>query len=1017
MISPSTERSTSLYATPELVGRRDILGQFEKILRNSSRDPKLVFLSGQGGIGKTRLLKKALDMARELSNKRVAEDILDFYNILLHTPVELANAIFETLTPPFDCFQIYQSTAQSLNRARLSGNAVELEKLRQDTLNAFEQDLRKLSESKRIVLALDTIERIVYGLPGWSEEIPLAESWTWLIEHFPTWQNVIIFVAGRETARPAVERIKSSHPTLVEEIKVDAFSQEESLEYFDEVARLVKEKGDYHLSERLENIPQDFKRGAHIYSQGRPILLSLLVDYLSFPEASDLPEMLRQAPPDKPSEEETQRYEAALFDRLRRGEPGETLIALGRVPKGADEDLLSNLITRKNERGEDQPISREEARKRLQDVQRLSVVKIRRRDHEERFFLHDEMYDLLQRHVYNGYVDAGNQQRAFESIKEYYQTQRERSIQRLNILYAPVEEQGRTDLDMKELNKVHTDHQALLTEIMYYHLCHDLGRGFRTYSRYAQEAILSRDLLMDLQLQAELLSYLSAPPAPILEDDISIEMILASLKVRPLARAWVLGQYEEGLEEAHRFIDMVKVEWRSLFPAFLAAANAWTASLHIMRGQKDDFSEAEVHLEAVYSLLLEEKVARPFADLSRLETRLWFEKAILALAHRIHAYLRRVQGLMKEAEIEYQRAAVLLREIDLRAEMAAVKNDMGFAQAELGKYNDGRANVFDALQLRKELGRRVPIALSLNTLATIDVREGRYREARQNSERALAIFRAFSQPAGIAMALTTLAEATRRYAGTAQVFSIEERIERLRKARDYAREAQSLFAVKGELSRLVEALIEIGCACRDWVWWFKKSHRAGDDVERLYKESWDALTQAAELAHQSGLTYRYVDALVDRVWLEFYKFEYEERKFDQPSIHMLINETEEAFPSDAEINRQPQVWAQKGKLYVLKGHLSRHRLAELRKTESKGISVEIESILKEIAENYALGLEFSGKFSLDYQGIRQAKDSISARLRDLNAVEMRVICNQIKLLHPEGSLIQTFLTNRALWQS
>ncbi len=1014
----SNERFPGLYATPELVGREEILVACERILNSSSSDPKLVFMYGVGGIGKTRLLQKILDMARKLSNVRAAEDVLDFYDILLHTPIELTNAIFAALTPPFDCFQIYQPAAQALNRARLSGNAVELERLRQDTLDKFEQDLQQLAKSKRIILALDTLERAVYGLPGWTHDMPLADAWTWLMNRLPTWQNVIVFTAGRESAFPAFEQVKSSHPLLVEEIKVGSFSQEESLKYFDDVAQLVREKGDHHLAERLENMPKDFKKGAHVYSQGRPILLSLLVDYLSFPSASNLPEMLRQAPPEKTSEEDIQRYETALFDRLREGELGETLIALGRVPKGCDDDLLSRLLTRKNEKGEDQPISRDDARKRLRDIQRLSIVKIRRLNNEQRFFLHDEMYDLLQRHVYSGYVDAKNQKQAFEAIKNYYQLQRERSIQRLNGLYAPVEEKGRTDLDLRELNKAHADHQALLTEVMYYHLCQDLGRGFRTYSRYAQEAILSRDVLMDLQLQAELLSYLGAPPSPILEDEISIETILASLKVRPLARAWAQGQYEEGIQKSHELLITIQEEWRSRFPGLLAAVHAWTASLHVLRGRKEDLIEGESHLKEVYSLLPDEKVVRSFPDLPNEDTILWYEKSVAAFAHRVHGYLKRVQGLMKESETEYQKAGALLREIDLRIEMASVKNDMGFAQAELGKYHDGRANVRHALELRKELGRRVPVALSLNTLAAIDVREGRYREARQNSERALAIFRVFSQPRGIAMALTTLAEAMRRIASKEPLLGVEERIEGLRRARDHAREAQSLFAAgKSESTRLVEALIEIGCACRDWVWWLKESPHPGDDIERIFKESSDAFTQAAELAHKDGLIYGFLDALVNRAWLEFYGYEVEGRRVGKQRIYTLIDETEKSFPSDAEIDKQPQVWAQKGKLYVLKGHLARHSLAEYRKSEPKGISQKIESLLKEIAENYAQGLEFSSKFSSDYQGIRQAKDSVSDRLKDLNSAEMRILCQHIQALYPNGSILQTLLTNRALWQA
>lgn len=1014
----SNERYPSLYATPELVGRDEILEPCKRILSSTSRDPKVIFLYGIGGIGKTRLLQRVLEIARQLPNVRAAEDVLDFYDILLHTPIELTNAIFEALTPPFDCFQIYQSTAQVLNRARLSGNAVELEKLRHDTLNKFEQDLRQLAKTNRVVLSLDTLERVVYGLFGLTHEIPLADAWIWLIERLPTWENVLIFTAGRERAFPAVERLKSTHPEMVEEIKVDKFTLDESLKYFENVARLVRDKGDYHLAERLENMPQDFKRGAHVYSQGRPIMLSLLVDYLGFPNANNLPDMLRYAPAENPSEEEVRLYEQELFNRLREGDLGETLIALGRVPKGCDEELLSKLITKKNNKGEYQPLSEDETLQRLRDVQRLSVIKIRRLDDEQRFFLHDEMYDLLQRHVYSSYIDATNQKQAFEAIKNFYQERREKSIERLNRLYAPVEEHGRIDLDLQELNKAHAYHQSILAEIMYYHLREDLGRGFRTYSRYAQDAILSRDVLMDLQLQAELLSFLGSPPAPILENDISIEMILASLNIRPFARAWAQNKFEEGIQDSKNFLENVGGAWHSRFPGLLAALHAWIASLHVLRGQKENLTAAEYHLGQVYSLLPSESVDRPFADQSHVDTILWYEKSIAAFTHRAHGYLKRIQGFMKEAEAEYQKAGVLLREIDLRCEMAAIKNDMGFVQAELGKYHDGRANVLNALELRKELGRRVPVALSLNTIARVDVHEGRYREAQRNSERSLAIFRAFTQHVVMGMALTALAEATRRVAGTDPVLAVDARIELLRKARDHAREAQSLFTTYGgEPSRLAEAMIEIGCACRDWVWWLKNYPRPGDDDERIFQESWDAFTRAAELAQANNLTFRYLDALVNRAWLEFYRFDAGNQSIGEPTIYDLIDETEKAFPPDNEIDKQPQIWAQKGKLYVLKGRLARRQLIECRKSEPKGISPTIVSLLESTAENYALGLEYSNRFAHDYRGIRQAKDSVSDKLKDLNSAEMRILCNRIRALYPDGSTIQTLLMNRALWQT
>jgi uncharacterized protein (DUF2164 family) len=1003
MTSTFTEQYTGLYATPELVGRRQLLDKFERVLRDTSSDSRLVFLFGIGGIGKTRLLKKILEIARSISNCRVAEDILDFYHIVLHTPIGLTDALFEVLTPPFDCFQSYQPAYQALNRARLSGNVVELEKLRQDATDKFDQDLKSLSLTSRIVIVLDTVERVVYGLPGWADEIPLAEGWNWLMEHLPDWQNVVIFVAGREEARPAIEQIKVQKSVLVEEIEVGPFNLDESLEYFEKVAQLADDKKDYHLANRLKNLHVDFKRGAYAYSQGRPILLSLLVDYLSFPGEGDVPEMLRQNSMDIVGEDNLHRFEEILFERLRQDDLGETLVALGRVPKGADEELLAALL--------DIPVS--DARRRLREVQSLSVVKIRPED--QRLFLHDELYSLLQRHVYSSPYDGNNQKVAFEAIKEYYSVQRDLISRRLNELYAPVEEHGKESLDLKALTDTHTQYQALLTEVMYYFLQHNLGRGFRAYYRYSHEAIMSHDISMELQLQAELFSFLSRSIAEIVDEDISVDMILAFMKIRPLARTFGLGDYNQGLKQAHTLIETVEKTWRKTFPSLLAAAHVWTAGLHIMSGTKEDVSEADMHFKEVELLIPYKMVDRPFEDPVVIDTKLWLEKAIWAFAYRTKGYQQRMAGFMKKAVDEYQLSAMLLREIDLRIEMGITKNDMGFAQAELGEWHDGRSNVLHALRLRRELGSRIPVALSLNTLATIDVREGQYSAARENAERALSIFRAFSYKRGIGMALTTLSESMRRLAGTTPLISDEERIKLLREARDYAREAIILFGETGENSRRVEALIEAGCASRDWAWYLQQSPRPGDDSRRVHMESNSLLTDAAKLAKQIDLMYRYVDALGNLIWLKFYVLKPGESDKD---VLDALDEAERAFPSDAEMDKQPQVWAQKGKLYILKGHLAYRQFEQKRKKEEpKGISTELKNILEDIAKFYAFSLEFSSRFTKDYQGIRRSKDGMFERLQFLNAAEMRIICNYIQSLYPNGSVIQNFLTNRAQWQT
>jgi hypothetical protein len=267
------------------------------------------------------------------------------------------------------------------------------------------------------------------------------------------------------------------------------------------------------------------------------------------------------------------------------------------------------------------------------------------------------------------------------------------------------------------------------------------------------------------------------------------------------------------------------------------------------------------------------------------------------------------------------------------------------------------------------------------------------------------------------MALVTLAEAMRRYAGSTPILHAEERIELLRRARDYAREANSLFAELRESPRQVESLIEIGCACRDWVWQLKVFPRLGDNRDRIVKESEDMLTQAANLARQNVVAYRYVDGLVNLAWLKFYILEDEEDVLDDHPLFAAIKRAEKSFPEEPEMDKQPQVWAQRGKLNTLKGHLAYRQFMQKRQEERKGISDEMKRLLEQVAENYAHALDFSSRFAQDYQGIRQAKDGIFDGLRRLNAAEMRLVCGRIQLLYPEGSVIQTFLTNRALWQT
>ena len=93
--------------------------------------------------------------------------------------------------------------------------------------------------------------------------------------------------------------------------------------------------------------------------------------------------------------------------------------------------------------------------------------------------------------------------------------------------------------------------------------------------------------------------------------------------------------------------------------------------------------------------------------------------------------------------------------------------------------------------------------------------------------------------------------------------------DRLRTARDHAREAVEIFERLGESIRQAEALLEVGCACRDWVGQIKKRQSLVDPTETLIEESRNALWDAYHIADGVYLRYQ-LDAMVDLAWLGFY---------------------------------------------------------------------------------------------------------------------------------------------------
>ena len=393
MVLPKYEEQFwGALATPDLVGRQEAIETFEKLLATPSSSPRVLFFLSKGGLGKTRLLDKLLKLATERTNFRVAKNVVDFYHMNTHTSNGLADALYEVLTPPSEDFSDYQKERQAFEHNLARGDVSKLtEQRREQALKAFTVSISALSIRQPLVIALDTAEKAIYG--SFDQNIETAESWDWLCKSLPHWGNVTVLLAGRWASEFLVDNLrKILGENNVQKVEVGPFSEKESLRYFEEIENVAKSK-DADTAARIQQLPQETRQVAHIYSGGEPILLGLLIDSLSAarPIPSVLQDSLEVAQNRNAKEKEDihQTLEKELIGRLRESHVGDIILALGRVPKGADEILLSLLI---------EGTSLDEARWMLKEVEGLSFVK--RRPSDARIFLHDEMYALLEKWIY-----------------------------------------------------------------------------------------------------------------------------------------------------------------------------------------------------------------------------------------------------------------------------------------------------------------------------------------------------------------------------------------------------------------------------------------------------------------------------------------------------------------------------------------------------------------------------------------------------------------------------------------
>ncbi len=1022
-------------ATPELVNRKQILNTIQMTL--DSAECRVVYITGKGGMGKTRLLRDILQRCApggEWFRPGLLSmwDVLDLYHTHTHVQDGFAQSILDALSERAAqthdaqslkkcrvAFGKYQEAYNHFEKSKyhLAGMLKELSELRDQVAQEFVNALNALAQSYHLVLAIDTAEKLFYETDEIQQAIELGEEGiavlSWLLKKvLPVLRNATILVAGRPDPESGHKRLRKDLKAALRdcliERNLDRFELEDTQDYFRAAARAVEQEGQAEEAKRIEGIPPETQTVIWRYTGGRPIRLALMIDYLLesqdlLPQVKDPPEIAYKRTDGELAtiQQDIEQDLVRFWEETRRA-TNLAIITLAWARKGMDAELLARAADLKR----DEMWDIEKAQQLLDAIRGLSFVKTRSFD--GRFFLHDEMYDLLDRYVL-ARVPEIERERVHAAILKYYEERVGRARKRVFDLGQPhlekMPEWERVPLgvpkppdDPRALAAAMTELYNLMAEEVHYRLRHNSQYGYQVYYHYAQEAHWASEDTLDLLLRSEILDFLTILGAKERIEGLRYSEPLIDTGLRWVTRNTRRRAYATAVSIAER----LRTKCESILDD--VGALAW-ARLDSQQGEAMTYQGIE--LERAKELLTSAvSNLQTLGALSGFEG--WQRDVLLAEAFNNLGYLYRTRGQFQDAIDTYEKAIPLWRKLGERepatekkgvsdAQHANTLNNLAWACAEVGEFSKAERYCLDALHKRQQLGPLAPVAFSLNTLGLILMRDDKPHRAKVHCERALGIFRDLGQPRGVGLACIALAEVYRRMSDVPDLYAPEESADLLKQAARHAQEAVEIFDKSvPERPRKIEALLELGCVYRQWAWLRPSYTSVTDNAPHvLAQNSEEALRQAIQVAGED-LLHRGVDAHVNLAWLYYYVRDNEKARAEAETVIQRIDQryhiTSNGWPDQS----LPQAffWVQLGKACLLLGQIA---FREFQRSQGP-------AHLEKAARYYTLALAYNELFAPDFRDVRRGQDRIYDRLKGLNTQEFQAVYQGIRQAIYEYSL-------------
>ena len=467
---------------------RKILRTIQQAIRATDNSTHVFYVTGEGGEGKTVLLRQIgqwLGSPDGIEAHFPYSGLLDLYHSDVNTPSGL-EARLDIAFGAHDEFQRYRAQRDEYAHRREAGVAeTELEAERTLLAGVFTECLNEVTVQHRIVVALDTVERLQYDLDEVQRLCELRDETTtvlpWLLDQLPRWSNCVVILAGRSDPRlekALKDRLAEVPNVSYEHKRLGKFDEDEAEAYFKTA------EGQFPAVSMLD---AEFRRRLWEVTKGRPIRLELALEVIQNGLGFD---RLREELGTLTEEDAQKRIDQVLIKNVMNDEPDTSIRHLLRflaaARKGLDAALLHHLAS---------DWDLDLCRRQLDDISLRAFIK--RRPDDGRVFLHDEMYDLCDEHAD---VDLPA---LSARLAEWYDSRIADTDRQLATL-------GTTRESEKRRKELQERRKALQVDSLLYRLRADPRLGYQWYVRQAEEAIRAIEIGLDMRLRNELLAFLQS---------------------------------------------------------------------------------------------------------------------------------------------------------------------------------------------------------------------------------------------------------------------------------------------------------------------------------------------------------------------------------------------------------------------------------------------------------------------------------------------------------------------------